>query len=237
MKRVLTSTLATLVLAAIASAAPCGPPPVAGPPPSGSGATGVSPSIGTPGSNGFFCTIGGLTFDNFVVIGAAGTPPFQVDLVTAATSGNTVFLTFNPNLGNPTVAEDIYFYFRVTGGVTQIDLSGVSPPSSGMSQPSVGEIACSSPIPMPGNAGANVCPAGTQRAALTVFAGAPAQFSPTFAVTNPLYIFKDIQTPVGTVMSSFTESFTTAIPEPISFLLMGSGLLGLGIFRRYRKAQ
>lgn len=241
MKRILLFIIAMPVIAAIAIAAPCGPPPVAGPPPSGSGTVGTSPNIGVSGSNGFSCTIGGLTFENFIVLGASGIPPFQVDLVDASTApaggGTTsVFLTFNPNLGNAEMPEDIYFYFTVRGGVTQIDLSGVSLPGSGTSQPSIGEVACASPIPMPGEAGANLCPEGTQRAALTVFAGAAGQSSSTFTNTSPLYIFKDIQTPAGTVMSSFTQSFTTTqAPEPISLILMGSGLLGLGILRRVRK--
>lgn len=229
MKKLLIFTVVTCGIAASSYAAPCGQ---FAPPPPGTGPVGISPNIGAPGSNGFSCSIGGLTFDNFVVIGAAGTPPFEVDLVGASVIGNTVYLTFNPNLGNPTVNEDIFFYFRVTGGVNQIDLSGVSPSSQGASQPSIGEIACPAAIPMPGQPGANTCAPGTQLAALTVFAGGAAQTSPVFPLTSPLYIFKDIQTPAGTVMSSFTESFVTNVPEPMSFAFLGAGLLALGILRR-----
>jgi hypothetical protein len=54
---------------------------------------------------------------------------------------------------------------------------------------------------------------------------------------NSLYVYKDIRVPFGDELSSFSQSFHTGVPEPMTFVLIGTGLVGIGwIRRRTRKS-
>ena len=145
-----------------------------------------------------------------------------------------VVLNFNPNMyASAGTVQDLHFYFQVTGGITGIDLA------VGGTNSAITETACSTPID---RAGGNNCTGGvnSQLAVLTNFSG-NSTVATMFAggmSTSPVYVFKDLmadgrRSNTGAELTSFSQSFhTSAVPEPLSMSLMGSGLIGLVVVRR-----
>lgn len=188
-------------------------------------------------SNSTVVVCGTLTFDDFQVLNPTGGAAGIVDILSGTeydTTLGTAYLQFNPNLQN---SEDEQFLFQVVGGINQIDMS------VGGTNATITERACANPIQTSGpiadlctNAAGNttVPPLGQ----ITVASNTPNQpvFSDPFTTTSPVYIFKDIQTGPGGALSEFTQSFETAgtssTPEPLTLILLGSGLLMIGMLRR-----
>ncbi len=181
---------------------------------------------------GFSCEFGGLLFSNFSAVAASPGLVPSMTLVSAAMVGSDATLNFNPSLAVSNGATaDLWFYFQVDGGVNAVDLS------TGGTFSSITERACLTAIDP--NAGNNcVGGIGNQLAALTITSGNSGRASfPTTAYVTPVYLFKNIlvQAPANgsAELSAFSQSF--AIPEPMTMVLFGSGLLALGLVRRFRR--
>ena len=192
------------------------------------------------------CSIGGLTFSNFMVEAASGNPNPQIDLFSAwVDPSGVVNLGFNPNMSAPPSGgfQDIHFFFTVTGGINQIDL-GI-----GGVNATINEVACATSM----TPNSPVC--GTEDVLANIIAysappGPNSSISSAFRMTNTVYIYKDIGVspdyPNGTGggLTAFTQSFHTGglvpdapVPEPLSMSLCGLGLLAIGLKRRsMRKA-
>ena len=183
-----------------------------------SGTTFNSPVNGTT-----VVTCGTLTFDEFAVTNPTtgnGVPnPGQIDVLATSyfdTSAGVAYLEFNPNLQ---ATMDDEFTFTVWGGLSSIDMT------VGGQNASVQETACTVALTN------GVCPSADVLGQITVQSNESEQFA-NFATTNPVYIFKNVNAggPPGQ-LTEFTQSFGT-MPEPVSMVLLGSGLLGLGLLRR-----
>jgi hypothetical protein len=205
------------------------------------------------------CTVGGLVFSNFQVVAAAGNAAPEVDLASADVSANgAVTLTFNPHMSaQPNGGyQDIYLYYDVTGGVTQVATS-LSTQNAVIQQ-----TACASSIASTGGM-QGMCPTADRLANIIAVGNGNPVSSGTFNSAGYLSIFDSVSLSPAAVatLNSFSQVFNgagsaviptgsnggdyggssqgggsaagvTAVPEPLTGILMGSGLIALGFMRR-----
>jgi len=202
--------------------------------------------------SGLSCSVGGLTFSNFLIIAAAGNAAPEVDLVSANVASNgSVTLTFNPNMSAAPGggAQDLYLYYQIAGTVNQVSLS-----VSGTNA-TIMETACGSALDSNG-ATPNICAPGNSLGNLLVFSQQGMNSATSVVFQTPpqnVYIFKDIgvspsaPSTSGGAVASFTQSFTVAggggsgsgseVPEPMTLMLLGSGLVAVGLMRHRTRTE
>ncbi len=166
-------------------------------------------------------TCGSLTLSNFSVVnGDGGTLPTLFIVNGSVTSNGEVFVNFNPQLSpaNGTTA-DLQLSFAVSGGVRGVDLL------VGGLGATVNEVVCTT-----ATTSAGTCSDGGTLLANMVGVSQGGEQTSFFALTNPIYVFKDIGVTSNGALTGFQQSFVT--PEPASMILFGSGAVLLAGFRR-----
>lgn len=211
---------ATMASTAIASESCLGP-----------GGTGISDVTTITAAGG--CTVSGssLLFDNFTVVasgGAAG--PIGLEPIATGVVGDDVDLAFGfPQVRIPPGTGSLMLSYSVVGGIDGVDVAFTATPITTGGSVSVTEKVCTVAFT------AGNCVGGTQLANYSATStGQYATGSATFATTGAVWIYKDIVFNNATT-SDLTNSQQIGVPEPMTFSLLGAGLLGLGLMGRKRR--
>ena len=185
---------------------------------------------GSAVTSGFSCSVGGLTINVWSVTGIGVTP--ELNLVQSSATGDTVNLAFNPNITPSSGSQEIQLVYELTGGAATVSstVTGVNA--------SLTEHACTAAYT------GTTC-SGTDLGSFTVDGSTPGNTSAALNLTgNDVFIYKDINVTAGGALTLFTQNITTGgtggpgggeVPEPISIVLMGSGLVALSALRKFRK--
>src|ERR1700693_4493217 len=73
---------------------------------------------GSAVTNGFSCSIGGLTFNVQSITGVGVTP--ELNLVQSSSGSGAVNLAFNPNITPSSGSQEITMIYELTGGATTV---------------------------------------------------------------------------------------------------------------------
>jgi len=196
------------------------------------------------GSPQFSCGIGTLTFTNFsyeLTSGSFTTATPDVTIEAATSTGGQDIFEFDPDIA---ASSDLLLEFQVTGGIIGADLSAAIT-GTGF----VNEVVCTVFNSL------GICPtvdtlailniSGNGSSPETVSAGlgaacvgcttstAGGNASVTFSSQSQIWLDKDI-TAGSAAYSEVEQSYDAVVPEPMTFSLIGAGLLGLGLMGRRR---
>jgi len=188
-------------------------------------------------------TCGTDTFTTVLVNPSGGMSGATIELLnTSSINGNIEDLVFAIAGGSTDavgLSGDIQLEYYETGSdVNGLDLQFQASNASGTGNITITDTACSVMVitgctgtTYGGGSGTSQANGGIGNSINSTF-----NFTGSFAngVTTPIYIFKDISFTNATT-SEVTQSTDLAAPEPLSYLLLGAGLLGLGAFRLKRK--
>jgi hypothetical protein len=185
---------------------------------------------GTSSGGGGPIVCGAVTFSNFQVFDAAPSTstgsPFV--LLSGTYDGATTTLSFNPNLNNASVNQDIHVLFSVS---STSPIIGAGLMNGGSTNSGINERFCSGSVdPFSG-----VCSGGTQLGALSAPGGVSASSTVAPAATS-FTVYKDVGHPATGELTGFTQTFTTqGVPEPATFAMLGGGLVLFALARRKKR--
>jgi len=171
---------------------------------------------------GFECSVGPITFSDFTVLGTGGYPlhPAFLTILGVSASDGVIQLDFAPNPAMTTAGQDMWFYMTITGWHMGVDLV-----NGGVGNTSIAERVCSGPL------SGGACSGGSVELLTLLASSGQHPYGEYAAGPQSLaYVFKDIYVGTDGHLSSFSQS--VHIPEPMTFVLIGSGLLALGLVRR-----
>ena len=176
------------------------------------------------------CTINNLLFSNFALTSAAGSfgttgPMSFVDITIA---DGTVLFDLNPNQGTSAGAQRARFTFSVAGLDPSVLILGASSANGGSPATSIRQVVCTGSIDLL----TGTC-SGTLLQDVTN-AGGTATPTTSFAGVSSVNVWRDTITPQSTTITGASFDFQ-ATPEPVAFVLMGTGLCALALVRSRRK--
>jgi hypothetical protein len=143
---------------------------------------------------------------------------------------NNPVVTFNinPNQGSSLNAQTSTLAFGVNTVSGAVGITGASSANGGSPPSTIRQVVCAGTI----NFATGAC-TGTLLQDVTDVGGTQT-LTQYFAGQSAVNVWRQIVTPQGSTVTG--ASFDFAIPEPLSIVLLGSGLLALGmIARRARK--